>query len=156
MDITKEIFTAGGNKYYVTKSLSVERYKAYLKMQLQVGYDVGFSGVIESLQKIYRLCNEQKFADIAVLCHNMLKSIEDMDKREHPILILCALFINRDGEDTAIVDDALIQAKIDDWKEANIPMDFFLGYAKVLVTDYQRVYEEMSESSLAKLLSLDL
>ena len=156
-ELKESVFTANGNKYYIQKSLTIERYKAYQKMQIEVGFGLGFAGMISMLQKIYKLVNEQKFADAAVSINNTLSSVSGMDQREDPVIILCALFINREDEDVTKVDDNVITEKINDWKTEGIPMDFFLGYAQHLVSDYQKILSELEGREVVDLLrSLDL
>ncbi len=147
-----QVFEANGNKYYVSKSLTVERYKAYQKMQIEVGFGIGFAGVVNVLKKAYEQLNKQQFADAAVTLHNTLNSIAGLDEREHPVLVLCALFINRENEDLTKVDDSVLLAKIEDWKASGIPMDFFLGYAQHLVQDYQKLLSELGGKEIPDLL----
>lgn len=151
-ELKESVFTANGNKYYIHKSLTIERYKAYQKMQIEVGFGLGFAGMIAMLQKIYKFVNEQKFADAAVAINNTLTSVSGMDQREDPVLILCALFINREDEDITKIEDNILTEKINDWKVEGIPMDFFLGYAQHLVADYQKILSELEGREVVDLL----
>lgn len=146
------VFTANGNKYYIHKSLSVERYKAFQKMQIEVGFGVGFAAVYEGMVKAYGLLNKQQFADAAVLIHNLVNSIQGLDQREHPAVVMCALFINKEGEDLNIVDDGVMMSKIEDWKAEGIPADFFFGFCQNLIQDYMKILKELEEGGVQEVL----
>lgn len=141
-----KVFETPNHKYFIHKSMSVERFKAYQKMQIELGYSIGFSGIYNALIRAYELLNKQQFADAAVLLHNSASSMKGMDEREHPVMVMCALFINREGENVDVVDEAVIQDKIDDWKQSGVPMDFFLEYSKRLVQDYETKLEKLLET----------
>lgn len=150
--IKELVFEANGNKYYIHKSLTVDRYKAFQKMQIEAGFGVGFASVYDGMVKAYSLLNKQAFADAAVLIHNMINSIKGLDEREHPAIVMCALFINREGENVNVVDDGVIMAKIEDWKAEGIPADFFFGYCQNLIQDYMRALKELEGGSLQEIL----
>jgi len=151
-EIKESVFTANGTKYYIHKSLTVERYKAFQKMQIELGFGVGFAAVYEGMAKAYGLLNKQQFADAAVVLHNMMNSIKGLDEREHPALILCALFINKEGEDLNVVDDGVIMSKIEDWKAEGIPADFFFGFCQNLIQDYMKILKELEEGGVQEIL----
>lgn len=129
-------FTANGVDYYVEYSLSIARYKAYLKLQNHFAFDGGFGGVMASLKTAYELLNKQNFADSAVLLHNTLNGIETIDTRHHAAIQMCCLFLNAKDEDRRFIDDTVIDKKIADFEAEGIPMDFFLQLAKSLTIGY--------------------
>jgi len=86
-------------------------------------------------------------ADAAVIIHNLLNGIgENLGEREHPILQLCALFINRDGENLDVYDPDVMAEKIDDWKKEGLAMDSFFQLAFNFVEGFIPTYNEIIQS----------
>lgn len=140
-------FNANGKKYTIEQSISFERYKLYQKLQIECGYDVSFYGMFEALQKLYALQNEGKLADAAVLTHNLMSGISNIDKRQVPVLEMCALFINTETEDRKIITQEIVDAKIKDWQEEGIAVDYFFTIATATMQNFTKACNEVSQSS---------
>lgn len=145
IDISKSSFEANGNTYYIEKHLSLERYLMYKKLELQVGYEVGFYGIYEALKKIYDLTNDKNkgFADIAVTAYNAMKGITNVDERRIPVLELAALFINEKDENRNIINDDMISKKVDDWQAEGLSIMPFFQLSTSFIKDFQKVYNEL-------------
>lgn len=130
-----QVFTANGREYRVSKSISFERYEAYELFQVEVGLARTFEQFTDQIKEAYSLCNQVAtgkpvFADLAVLLRDMLIGTQLVGERQTPaVLKLCALFINREGEDVRWVDDAVVEAKINDWRQEGIDIRFFFAFA---------------------------
>lgn len=148
IDLTKTEFEANGVKYYIEKHLSFERFLMYKKLELQVGYEVGFYGIFQALKKIYDLCNDKKFADIAVLTHNTLQGIAKVDERRISVLDLAALFINEKDEDRKVITDDMIAKKISDWEEEGLSIIPFFQLSTGFIEGFQKSYNAVILSSL--------
>jgi len=143
LDLNNTEFEANGVKYYIEKHLSFERFLMYKKLELQVGYEVGFYGIFQTLKKIYELCNDKKFADIAVLTHNTMQGITKIDERRIPVLDLAALFINEKDEDRKVINDDMIAKKIDNWQAEGLSIMPFFQLSTAFIKDFQKVYNEI-------------
>jgi len=87
--------------------------------------------------------NKSKVADAAVIIHNLLNGIaEHLDKRDHPILQLCALFINTKDEDKTVFDEGVTQEKIDNWKKEGYAIEDFFQLAFNFVEGFIPAYNE--------------
>ncbi len=124
-------FEANGRRYRVSRSISFDRYEAYEMLQVEIGMARTFEQFTAQVQEAYDLCNavatgKPVFADLAVLLRDMRIGTTLIGERQTPaILKLCALFINREGEDVRVVDDEVIEDKINDWRVEGLDMRFF-------------------------------
>jgi hypothetical protein len=138
LEIKTNKFTANGKEYYVESKLSIERFIAFQKLEVEFAYQTGFGGVMKSLKKGIELLNSQKWTDAAVELHNTLdilkKSTED---KRQPAIDICSLFINQKDEDRRWVTDEMLKEKQEDFEAEGIPMDFFLHLAANLVIGYK-------------------
>jgi hypothetical protein len=148
LDLTQKEFEANGKKYFIESSLSFERYLQYQKLQIELAFEPGFYGVFEAMKKGYELCNNQKFADLAVLLHNTMAGIATVDQRRIPALDLCALFINKEDEDRAIINDDMIKQKINDWQAEGLDILPFFQLAMDSIKDFRKIYSALILSSL--------
>jgi len=123
-------FTANGNAYVVREDLTLTRYEEFERLQIHVGYGVAYDNLFANLRKAYDYLNEGRSADAAVVVYNVLNgAAKNYDRRESPVLMLCTLFISREGEDLTAWDAALARDKIEDWKVEGISMDDFFALA---------------------------
>lgn len=128
-------FEANGRRYRVSRSISFDRYEAYEMLQVEIGMARTFEQFTAQVQEAYDLCNavatgKPVFADLAVLLRDMRIGTTLIGERQTPaILKLCALFINREGEDVRVVDDEVIEDKINDWRVEGLDMRFFFAFA---------------------------
>jgi len=129
IDLSQGWFMANGKKYVISNSISVERYKEYEKLEPKLTYGVGFEELFRNVKKAYELVNQQKFADSAVVLHNIMSGIKEVEdsKRIHPALTMCSLVINVEGEESAIYSAEMVNNKVEDWTAEGLDMiDFFL------------------------------
>ena len=134
-----------GKEYLIESELSVVRFQEFEKLQSHVGFGVDFEGVINKLKDAFEDLNKSKPADAAIKIHNLLNGvIQKVENREHPIMEMCALFINSEDEDRTEFNVDKIKRKIEDWREYSTN-DFF-QLAFTLVNNFIPIYEEISQS----------
>lgn len=139
----KPYFEANGHKYVVSDGLSVERYMKHESLTHDVGFGRTFNDLYRDQVKAYTALNEGRVADAAVIIHNIIRGMkEKIDGRSHPMLMMCALFINREDEDTTIVDEKLMAEKIEDWSREGYAIDDFFSLAWSLVQGASDAYNE--------------
>lgn len=84
---------------------------------------------------MYALLNEGKFADASVKQHGVVHgTIRIEEKRKHPLLLICSLFITAPGEDVSTWNEAEATEKINDW--GHIDMAFFLALRRRFLQDF--------------------
>jgi hypothetical protein len=139
-------FTANGTKYYVSTKLSIKRYEEYEKLQPKLTFDLDFSVMFSTLKKAYAALNDRKFADSAVIIHNLMSGIEDIrnEKRIHPALLMAALAINSEGEDPGTYDESAQLKKIEDWRAEGFDIYGFFIFALNTIKGFALEYNEFT------------
>lgn len=148
VDFSQKSFKANGNEYFIETSVSFARFRMFEKLQIEAGYGVGFYDLFESMKKIYELCNDKRFADIAVITYNTMTGIKGIDERPNAVLQLCALFINKKGEDRKVITDQMVNEKIADWEAEGFDILPFFQFAKSSIKNFWQAYEEISLNTL--------
>lgn len=145
IDIEKNSFVANGRKYTFNESLSLARYKEFEKLQIRIGFGTDFEHIFNELKDIFHDLDNQKLANSAVRIHNLMNGIAvKIDEREDPMLLTCALFINREDEDLTKFDLNLAKDKISDWVEEGFDVADFFTLAKSLVRGFTEAYDSVS------------
>lgn len=149
LDLSANSFTANGHKYLVHGTLSLGRYKEYEKLQAQISWGVDFEKQYKDLRRAWELLNQMKPAEAAVWINNMMSGVARViENREHPALLLCTLFICREGEDLTTWDETTANEKIADWKAEGFEMESFFSYAFSLVKGWRETLQDISASTL--------
>lgn len=120
-------FEANGFKYVIHPSLSVERYRQFERLQVIAGFGADYQTLYTSVAAAYDLINKMKVADCAVKLNGVLEGLRrPINSQPHPLLLLCTVFISREGEDITRWDEAEATEKIADWGAAGYDVaDFF-------------------------------
>ena len=140
-------FTANGKKYHISKALSVERWRYFEDYQALVGFGRSFQDIFEQVKKAYEALQHPKIADASVYLHNILMGVkEKLEERHDPGLMLCALFINREGEDETVYDEEVMKSKILDWQKEGYAMADFFSLAFNLVPFFTDNYKDVLEN----------
>jgi len=138
-------FSANGVDYYISKSLSIRRFRIFEKLKVEHELNLSLLDAKRALIGIYSNLNKGKVADAAVLAHNTANAIEQYDKREHhPILFLCALFINEKDEDVRKYDYQLMEKKVENWAEEGYDIADFFSLARLLASSFTPDFEDDS------------
>lgn len=141
-------FVANGVKYLIHGSLPLGRYQVYEKLQAQIAWGVDFEKQHRDLKKAWDLLNQTKLGEAAVWINNMMEGIAHrVEKREHPALLLCTVFICREGEDMTAWDETEALEKIADWKAEGIDAESFFEFAFSLVKGWTAVYRSLSAAT---------
>lgn len=153
IDFNKNHFecTSGGGsrKYYFHDTLSVARYEVFEELEMMVAQGRSFADVYNSQKKIHELLNQSKVADAAIENYNSMKMVrEKLENRFHPCIRLVALFANEENEDVSIVDDVVMERKMNDWKTEGYAHNDFFQLAFNLVDGMLKAYDEVSQMSL--------
>jgi hypothetical protein len=144
--ITQETtqFEANGNKYFITKGVSIRRFEEYEKLQVLLSYGASHQEIFKHLRKAWDLLNENKRNDATIVLYNLMSGIErfQSDDRVHPALLISTLFINRENEDPGKWSKELALEKIKDWTEAGYDISSFFLLALNSLEGFKRTYLE--------------
>lgn len=147
---TQRTFKAGGHTYFVEEALSIERYKHFQRMEIELGFSMKFSEMIAKMHKAYNLANESKLADVSVLLHGILEGATFIGEKKPIALYVATLFINKSDEDRGTWSQTLAEEKLADWNgrdgEKGIDINFFLAVALSKVENFDRIWIELSET----------
>lgn len=136
-------FEAGGVKYFITDNISVGRYQAYQKMEMELGFTLSFNRIVDNLLTAYNALNERRDADAAVALKQLLEGVTLIKEKKPIALYVATLFINTSEEDLAKWDLPMAETKIDHWKD--IDSNFFLGKALSFVRQFPEKYNEIAQ-----------
>lgn len=148
-------FEASGTKYRVARSVSMDRWEAYELLSVEVGLGRSFAQLMQGLREAYDLTNQVAsgkpvFADLAVLLRDMLMGAASVNEgHAHPVLKMCCLFINYEGEDVRTINDEIIAKKLDDWRNEGIDMGFFFDFALRSIPGFLDAYKAVTRGTLS-------
>ena len=117
-------FIANGNKYYISSELSVKRFHEFQLLELEAKMGIPIADIGIHLAEIWKLKNQHRTADADVKLFKLIEGIEEAKHREHVLLRMCALFINKEGENVKDISEDMISKKIEDCGEYDVN-DFF-------------------------------
>jgi len=154
IDLKDGSFMANNKRYVVSNSISVERWKEYEKLEPKLTFGVGFDEMFKNVKKAYEYVNQQKFADSAVILHNIMAGIKDIEdaKRIHPALAMCALVINVEGEASAKYTTEMVQEKIEDWTAEGLDMVDFFTLALKSIRGFRETYLDYIQKQAEKMI----
>ena len=148
IDFTKKSFTANGVKYHWDGKLSLARWMEFENLQPRLGFGKDFESIYKNLKLSVDMANKGKTIEAWNIILNITNTVGDkLENRLDTALHIAALFINREKEDKTVVDAALFQEKINDWKvEGFDAMDFF-SLAANLVTGFVDALRQTSQNT---------
>lgn len=148
IDFSKGYFEADGAKWYITDGISVARYQVFEELSLQFAFNATFAEIFKQLRILWDNQNAMKFAENAVILHNLMMGIVEMEQKKHPVALrICALFINEENENIVEYSEVKMDEKIERWgKEVDVTPFFLL--ACNLVSGYLPAYEIVSKDIL--------
>jgi len=149
IDFSKKHFECQGRKFYLRDSLSFARYRELQKIILEFGYSATFVDLFKNIKSAWDHMNALRFGDAAVVLHNIMIGIKSLEDKDDAALRLCALFIDEEGEDSTVYDEAKMREKIDCWGKELAVTPFFQLAAK-LVPSWINAYKIVTQSGFAE------
>lgn len=137
-------FDANGKTYYIESSLSIARFHQYQIYEKEAGFSLTFKTLVDELKAVYELLNTMKVADASVRINNVLVGTARLQEKESVLLKICALFMNLEDEDRGEINDDMISAKIEDWKN-EYEVEGFFSRALNTVNGFFKHYAEMHQ-----------
>jgi hypothetical protein len=148
VDLSKKHFECQGRKFYVKESLSFARYREMQKINLEFGYSASFHDIFKNIKTAWEYLNQTKLGEAAVVLHNVMYGVVSLEDKDDPALRLCALFIDEEGEDPTIYDEAKMKEKIDCWGKELDTLPFF-QLASNIVPNWMQAYNLVLNDGLA-------
>lgn len=147
---TDKSFECQGRKFYLRESLSFTRYRELQKLNLEFGYSATFHDIFKQIRTAWDFLNATKLGEAAVVLHNIMYGVVSLEDKEDPALRLCALFIDEDGEDPAVYDEAKMKEKIKCWSDSQLDVTPFFQLAASLIPGWMPSYKDISQNGLVK------
>ena len=152
LNLKDNSFMANGRKYFYSSRMSIDRFMEFERLQAHVGFGKDFKHIYDKLKDCYNHLNGNRLADGAVIVHNLINGIaQNLEKREHPMLQMCALFINREDENVDVFDEDMTTQKINDWKKEGYSVeDFFqlaFNFVEGFIPAYNEIIQNISEEA---------
>jgi hypothetical protein len=146
---TDKHFECAGRKFYLRESLSFVRYRELQKINLEFGYSATFHDLFKRIREAWELLNAVKLGEAAVVLHNVMYGVVNLDQKEDPALRLCALFIDEEGEDPTVYNEAKMSDKIECWGK-ELAVDPFFHLAANLVSGWISAFNRISQNGLGE------
>lgn len=143
-------FRANGKTYSVETKISIGRKIICDQLIIEITGGGTMGEHYNDWRRVYDLCNDKKFADIAVLAYNRMEGVKKWNERHDPVLSLCALYVNETNEDRRTLTPEQIKTKIEDWEKEGIEYAFFLELAKSLMRGLIVSWQDISPSTSEK------
>lgn len=139
-------FECGGKKYYISDKLSFTKFEKLSEWSLEFGFSATFKDIFTNLKKLYELLNQTKFADSAIVCHNMMAGIVNLEQKNNVAFRICALFILEEGENEVDYNESKIDEKIGIWAK-ELDSAFFLNFAASLIPHWIAAYKLVTQNT---------
>jgi hypothetical protein len=118
-----------------------------------VGSGRTFEDVFREIRRAFDYLEKPQVNMASVTLHNLLTSVkEKLERRYHPALMICALFVNREDEDMGKLDEEFMKTKIEDWQKEGFDVKDFFQLAWNLVPGFIEHYKD-DLSNISKLLN---
>ena len=126
VDFEKKYFECAGRKFYIkSEQLSFNRYRELQRINLEFGFSASFLDLFKNVRTAWDFLNQAKLGDAAVVLHNIMYGVVSLEEKDDPAWRICALFINEEGEDLAVYDEAKAKDKIECWSKELDCLPFF-------------------------------
>ena len=144
-------FSTANRKYYFHTKISFARFQKAQELMISTGFGTAsFHELFVNIRKAYDYLNraDSKPVDAGIVLYNIMHGITVLEKKMNPALMIAALYVNYEGEDVTVCDDAQLQEKIEDWgKEYDITPFYHLGINAIqgLIPAYEIALKNFSQ-----------
>lgn len=153
IDFTKGNFQANGTYYIQPTGQSIIRYKILEQKGIAAMFGSSPGELFQTLKGIYDAATTwtnpgEAIHKVAMASYNQMQAIKGAAERNHPMLEICTLFINKEGEDLSTWSEDLCKAKIADWTEAGIAMEDFFTLGATFLGGYLSMLDVVESQPL--------
>lgn len=154
LDLKAKEFKANGKTYYIEDTLTIIRWKKWLKLQHKLGWGMTFEDIQKEFRKIYDVCNKPipEPGMACILAYNAMIKVKDVQDESFvpEIIQMCALFMNTKDEDRGVITEAMIREKQTDWEKEAISMNSFFLFALSSIPNFIPVYKAITQDIFQK------
>lgn len=139
-------FTALGVTYTAInpEDLSVARYRVFQKNQVAFGFNHTFSAFCAELDAAWAALEAGQMGTAAKTLGNLRDAVTYAGQSRFTGEDLVALFFNTPGENAALWDKDVMNAKYAAWQEAGMPASFFFQQAARYVSGFYQRFMQLS------------
>lgn len=139
-------FIANGITYHIEKQISIARYIKYEELELEMGFGKTFGEVFDICQAAMTDINGHKQGEAYVKLYNLVYGIKNFDNKHPFVLRYCALIINAEGEDRGVINDDMINVKIENWTKEGLDIADFFQYVVTSLPAFRDRYKKLMET----------
>jgi len=144
IDLSKNELPANGTDYLIKYSLTVERWKAFEKLQNHFAFGLAFDEIEKKISDSIAFANAGKGIEAWNIIYNLREGIAyRLEDREHPAMLMLSLFIVTKDEDLTTWNEEDQKKKIADWNAEGYDVNDFFVLASNLVKNFLPVYKEI-------------
>lgn len=139
-------FVANGKRYYVERDvtrLPLFRFQEYERKRIEWAFSADFSFIQGKHREAMKHCTPQGYQMAFTILFNLDLGALDIQAKKTLELMICTLFIAREGEDLTTWDNNLAFDKINDWHKEKLAVGFFLKFAVNTVGSLTNVLEQL-------------
>jgi hypothetical protein len=142
-------FEANGHKYIIHPSLGIERFRHFERLQVIAGFGADYATLYKRVAGAYDQINKMRVGDASVQMNAILEgSKRPIEGRQHPLLLICTLFIAREGDDLTAWNEAEATERINDWAEAGYDVGDFFALVSKQARQFLQVFAPDSQNTL--------
>ena len=144
IDLEAGQFTANGKTYFIESQMSIERYRKYEEIEVELGYGRSFADVFDSIEKAMDDVNKNNLGEAYVKLYNLMKGVAQFKNKRPHVFRFCALFINEENENRKVIDEDMINLKIADWQAEGLDYQPFFTIAINSLTGFKERYKKLT------------
>lgn len=154
IDLKSKEFEANGVRYFIESTLSIDRYRKFEEIEIELGYGRSFSEVFDTVRMSMEDINNQKQGEAYVKLYNLINGVQQFETKRPHIFRYCALFINSEDEDRTIITEDMITKKIDDWQKEGLDHQPFFSFALSSLPGFKERYRKLTQTTLESISNL--
>lgn len=154
IDLKSKEFEANGVMYFIESTLSIERYRKFEEIEIELGYGRSFNEIFDNVRMAMEDINNQKQGEAYVKLYNLINGVQQFEMKRPHVFRYCALFINATDEDRAIITEDMITKKIDDWQKEGLDYQPFFSFALSSLPGFKERYKNLTQTTLENISSL--
>lgn len=148
IDPTTGSFEANGKKYFIESSMSIERYRKFEEIEIELGFGRSFADVFDHVRAAMDDINKHKQGDAYVRLYNIINGAQLLKNKQPSVFRACALFINEENENRSIINDDMINKKIADWQAEGFDYQPFFTIAISSLSGFKERYQKLIQDIL--------
>lgn len=139
--------TVGSVIYQMEADISIDRFNAYQRWETEAAFGLTYKKMMGNWRRVWDMVQEGgRIGEIGVIAYNTMQGVTRLDENDDACLKLCSVFLNAKDEDRTILDLAVVDRKIQHWREAGVPIQFFIQLSAILINGFIDDYNKISRS----------